>query len=134
MVKPAIAAIALTAAALTLSGCDRHEDAVGPGSSAKGRYAGIGTFEADRLWAQMSGAAESNDPAAAKLADDSEIIVVIDSRTGEVRQCGNNSGYCVTMNPWSQPGQRTATPVKLKKHAADLELEGANAETAQPAR
>jgi hypothetical protein len=106
----------------------------GSSPRAQGRYSGIGIFETDRLW-KKSGVAEPKDPAAARLADDTAVIVVIDSHTGEVRQCGNNSGYCVTMNPWAEPGQRTAAPVKLTKHAADLDVarEQATAET-PPAR
>ncbi|MEO6360922.1 MAG: hypothetical protein ABIO43_10160 [Sphingomicrobium sp.] len=59
----------------------------------------------------------------AKLEDDENVIVVIDSQTGEVRQCGDHSGFCVTMTPWAAQGPRTAAPVKLKKHAADLDAE-----------
>ncbi len=50
-------------------------------------------------------------------------IVVIDSHTGEVRQCGDYSGFCVTMNPWTGQGSRVEAPVKLKNHAADVQAE-----------
>jgi hypothetical protein len=51
-----------------------------------------------------------------------------------VRQCGDYSGVCVAMNPWAGQGSRSATPVKLKKHAADLAAENhAGVEEAEPA-
>jgi len=66
----------------------------------------------------------SADPAAATIADDEHVIVVIDSHTGEVRQCGDHSGYCVAMNPWNGAGSGVpALPAKLVKHAADLAAE-----------
>jgi len=69
----------------------------------------------------MNGPA-SQDPAAAKLADDEHVIVVLDSHTGEIRQCGDHSGFCVAMNPWTSTAAASA-PVKLVKHAADLNAE-----------
>jgi hypothetical protein len=119
-------------AGLVLSGCNRPEGATAPGAKSPGRYAGIGTFASDRLWAHRDGVADPKEPAAARLADDTQIIVVLDSHTGEVRQCGNHSGYCVTMNPWATAP--ATAPVKLKKHAADLEAEDqAATKSAEPA-
>jgi len=106
----------------------------GPGPKSSGRYAGIGTYDAGRLWGQMAGIAAPSDPTAAKLEDDEHVIVVVDSHTGEVRQCGDHSGICVAMDPWAGQGSRTAAPVKLKKHAADLAAEDqASVEEAAPA-
>ena len=102
-----------------LSGCDRH-DAAGTGPKSAGRYVGIGVFEPGRLWQEIAGAPSPKDPAAAKLEDDEHVIVVIDSHTGEVRQCGDHSGFCVVMNPWSGAGSAATAPVKLAKHEADL--------------
>ena len=117
-----------------LSGCGQEGAMSGPGPKSSGRYAGIGTFDAGRLWGQMAGIAVPSNPAAAKLADDEHVIVVIDSHTGEVRQCGDYSGICVAMNPWTGQGMKSATPVKLKKHAADLAAEDqASVEEAAPA-
>ena len=99
-----------------LSGCQQSPQAAPPKS--QGRFAGIGVFDAGKLWAQMTGAGQSLNAAAASIADDEHIIVVLDSHTGEVRQCGDHSGYCVKMNPWT--GSQAALPVKLAKHAADL--------------
>lgn len=103
-----------------LAGCDRNPSASTPGPKSPGRYAGIGMFDAGRLWAQMARGPTSNDAAAARIDDDEHIIVVIDSHTGEVRQCGDHSGVCVAMNPWSTTAAVASLPVKLTKHATDL--------------
>jgi len=118
----AIWVVGLLATACVLAGCQRADDAYGPNPMTSGRYAGIGTFDAGRMWSQTAGVAAPKDPAAAKLEDDEHVIVVIDTRTGEVRQCGDHSGVCVAMNPWSGAGGLTA-PVSLKKHAAELDAE-----------
>jgi hypothetical protein len=75
------------------------------------------------MWAEMPRPTAKADPAAARLEDDEHIIVVVDSHTGEVRQCGDHSGYCVAMNPWTRTGPQTTLPVKLEKHASDLAAE-----------
>lgn len=106
-----------------LSACHRAPDATANGSRNPGRYAGIGVFDAGRLWAETSRPNAKADPAAARLDDDEHIIVVLDSHTGEVRQCGDHSGYCVAMNPWTRTGPETMLPVKLEKHASDLVAE-----------
>ena len=129
------AALAVVMAACGLSGCGSSEGAFTDSApESPGRYSGIGTYEAGRLWAQMAGVEAPSDPAAAKLEDDDQIIVVVDSHTGEVRQCGNYSGVCVTTNPWTGQGSPNAAPVKLAKHAADLAAEDqAGVEEAAPA-
>lgn len=104
-----------------------------PGSksgSGDGRYAGIGVFDAGRLWARMVQENPPNEPEKARIADDEHVIVVVDTRTGEVRQCGDLSGYCVSMNPWS--GAKPPAPVKLSKHAAELDAEAEAAAKARP--
>lgn len=115
-------------AAATLSGCGRQDAAEPMQSRSPGRYAGIGTFEPGRLWRELAGAPAAADPKAANLADDEHIIVVLDSHTGEVRQCGDHSGVCVAMNPWSGKGEPIAVPTKLTKHAADVDAEAENAQ------
>lgn len=129
-----ISALSILATGCLLSGCGQQGAVSGPGPKSQGRYAGIGTYDAGRLWGQMAGIEAPADAAAAKLEDDEHIIVVIDSHTGEVRQCGDYSGVCVAMNPWAGQGARSATPVKLKKHAADLAAEDqATVEEVEPA-
>jgi hypothetical protein len=110
--------------AAAIAGCDRQADIDAPGHHAGGRYQGIGIYPADALWSRLSAGDANKDQTRALRADDGQIIVVVDSRTGEIRQCGNLSGYCVTMNPWSGPlgGDRSA-PLSLSKHAADLATE-----------
>jgi hypothetical protein len=115
--------IAILVLGLALGGCNKADEAeYGTNPKPQGRYAGIGTFEAGRMWNQAAGAVAPKDPATAKLEDDEHVIVVIDTRTGEVRQCGDHSGVCVAMNPWTSAGGLTA-PVALKKHAAELDAE-----------
>ena len=113
----------LLLSAFLLLGCNQREAASSAGPKSPGRYAGIGTFDAGRLWQEMRGASPTQDAAAAKLADDEHVIVVLDSHTGEVRQCGDHSGYCVSMNPWTASGPGSAVPVKLNKHASDIDAE-----------
>ena len=117
----------LTVLFVVLAGCNQSPSPSAPGPKNPGRFAGIGVFDAGRLWGQMASPASPSDAALAKLQDDEHIIVVIDSHSGEVRQCGDHSGYCVSMNPWAVGGAQALLPVKLGKHAADFEKEDRNA-------
>lgn len=129
-----VSAFAVLLTSWALSGCGEEVAMPDSGPRSAGRYSGIGTYDAGRLWAEMAGIKSPSDPAAARLEDDEHIIVVIDSHTGEVRQCGDYSGVCVSMNPWTGQDARSATPVKLEKHAADLAAEdAARLEEAAPA-
>ena len=101
-------------------GCGQQDSVAGPGLKGQGRYAGIGTYTVGRLWSEMADSSASPDAAAARLSDDDQVIVVVDSHTGEVRQCGNYSGVCVTLNPWSNGRSLVPAPAKLNQHAADL--------------
>lgn len=116
-----IAAIAI--AAVALCGCDQQAAGTGQQAVPRGRYVGIGTYPASRLWAHIAVPKEAK-PAAANTADDGQVIVVVDSMTGEVRQCGNFSGFCIGMNPWTGalPAAQ-AGPVTLTRHEADLQRE-----------
>ena len=118
-------------AAVALGGCDGGADWRGEGSKQHhGRYAGIGIYPADKMWSEMTVADKPKDKAAATTADDQNVIVVVDSNTGEIRQCGNLSGYCVGMNPWGHALAGTqSAPLGLDKHAADIE-EAVSNETA----
>jgi hypothetical protein len=119
--------IGLVLTAFVMAGCNKGDEASSSiGQKSPGRYAGIGTFEAGRLWQEMKGAPASQDPTTANLADDEHIIVVLDSHTGEIRQCGDHSGFCVAMNPWTGTGNVAGAPVKLAKHAANLDMENQN--------
>lgn len=114
--------LALTASALTLGGCQKQvaSPAGGKAFSPKGRFVGIGLYTPGQMWLQLTRAMPA-DPAVASLDDDEQVIVVLDSKTGEVRQCGNLSGHCIAMNPWSArlTGTRQ-TPTPVTKHASQL--------------
>ena len=115
----AISVACIVLAATSVCGCGQQPDAASSGRH--GRYLGIGTYSPGQLWARMAQSGKPHDAAAATVADDEHIIVVVDSQTGEVRECGDYSGRCVSMNPWTRaiaPDQ--ATPVRLTTHAADL--------------
>lgn len=114
-------------AGLALGGCHGRADWRGDDSKPHhGRYTGIGIYPADSLWSHIVGADKPKDEAIATTAADQNIIVVVDGETGEIRQCGNLSGYCVGMNPWSHKlaGKQIA-PLALDKHAAEPSNESA---------
>jgi hypothetical protein len=114
--------LAVVTAVFCLGACDRPR-VVGDGE-ARGRFAGIGIYSTDRLWSQLAGASAPKSAAAARLKDDQKVIVVVDTRTGEIRQCGNLSGYCVGLNPWARPlTDAQAAPLSLLKHEEDFERE-----------
>jgi hypothetical protein len=126
--------LAMTAA-LALAGCQKKADGFSTilGQHRDGRYVGIGLYPAGTMWEQVAQEGAKAEGPAARLKDDDQIIVVIDSVTGEVRQCGNLSGYCVAMNPFTAKlGPQRSAPIPVIKHAADLQVE-ADA-TAAPAR
>ncbi|HEY5711201.1 MAG TPA: hypothetical protein VIT38_04825 [Allosphingosinicella sp.] len=106
-------------AAILLAGCgDRAVNGL-EAQHHGGRFVGIGIYAPHTLWQRMTGVPRPANAQAATLEDDSQIIVVVDSQTGEIRQCGNLSGHCIRMNPWSGG----PAPVSLSAHAADLERE-----------
>src|SRR5579872_3886441 len=107
----------LVVAALLLGGCQKR-GATLASSGHHGRYVGVGIYTPATPWTKLAAASGSASPAAARLADDQAIIVVVDSDTGEVRACGDLSGYCVGMNPWRAGLARAQTaPVDLTQHA-----------------
>ena len=108
---------------LSIGACDTAPE-LSPPAGQQGHFIGIGIYQAGEIWSRMAAANRARDAAAANLGDDSHVIVVVDSRTGEIRQCGNYSGHCIGMNPWAGPlGQGQAAPVPLTRHAADLARE-----------
>jgi hypothetical protein len=114
--------------ATLLSGCDRT-----PATSQTihhgGRYLGIGIYQASDLWQHMIAAARPADATAATVRDASQVIVVVDSNSGEIRQCGNMSGHCIGMNPWATTlGRGQAAPVALNVHADDILREAQEAD------
>jgi hypothetical protein len=61
---------------------------------------------------------------------------VVDTETGEVRECGDLSGTCAAFNPWTRAiASGQAAPVALTAHAADLAREAeAKANQTAPAK
>jgi hypothetical protein len=107
----------VTLAIFGLGGCHRS-DATPDGAARHGRYAGVGIYAPSQAWTKLDVLAPS-DFAAAKLSDDQAIIVVVDSETGEVRACGDLSGYCVGLDPWRAGlAKSQLAPVKLTSHVA----------------
>lgn len=94
-------ALAILAGTL-LSSCQKASDTPSTGT-ARGRYVGVGHYSPGSLWPQVARAAPAPDPAKARPEDDDQVIIVMDSLTGELRQCGNFSGRCIGQNPWSKP-------------------------------
>ncbi|MBL8555354.1 MAG: hypothetical protein JNL41_13840 [Phenylobacterium sp.] len=137
--------VILSLAAMALAGCQKKEEA--PAGAAfdsrtglfatKGRYIGVGLYRPDHLWARLRPApaphagAAAPGPVPASTDDDDQIIVVVDSKTGEVRQCGNLSGHCIALDPWATTSDGGGTPVMLAKNNALLAAEAqAQAEAA----
>jgi len=108
-----------------LAACDQGPSSPGAGRKDQGRYSGIGIYEAGRLWAQTKGAPAATANDTARLEDDEHVIVIVDTHSGEVRQCGDHSGICVAMKPWSNGNPLFAAPVRLEKHASELDAEAA---------
>jgi len=109
-------------AVAALGGCSRQVDA--PTSAvAHGRYVGVGHYSPGPMWSQVVRVGAPAD-AAARTRDDEQVIIVMDTNTGEVRQCGALSGYCIGMNPWAKPlapGQ--SAPLAVAKHWDELSAE-----------
>jgi hypothetical protein len=104
-------------AAAALGACKKSDLSPLSVDAHRGRYAGVGIYAPGAGWArQMAGGGAAT--TAARLEDDEAVIVVIDSQTGEVRACGDLSGYCIGMNPWNAAlAKPQQTPVGLSAHA-----------------
>jgi len=103
--------------ALSVSGCRRLADDDPAGQAGRTGYVGIGIYAPSVAWQRLvQGKAQANpNPASARTVDDQAVIVVQNSRTGDIRACGDMTGYCIGMNPWAKPpGQ--ITPVSLAAH------------------
>jgi len=112
---------ALAIAALGLWGCAKpsSEDTRSGQASGRGPYTGVGIYGPSRQWTRLIANQPAKDPAAARAIDDQVIIIVQNSATGEVRACGDLTGYCIGMNPWKAPLLASQiTPVKLTEHVA----------------
>ncbi|MGA0601639.1 hypothetical protein ACO2Q3_13120 [Caulobacter sp. KR2-114] len=93
-----------------------------------GRYLGVGIYTPGQGWGRLVQAQAEPSAGDARLADDQAIIVVMDSRSGEVRACGDLTGYCIGLNPWAAPlAQSRRTPVTLSGHEGDGDATPADA-------
>lgn len=107
-------------AATCLAGCKKGGAAwLGPEhEQGRRRYAGIGIYSPAQPWTRMVAAQQAKATPAAQTIDDQAIIVVQDSVTGEVRACGDLTGYCIGMNPWKTPlAAAQLAPINLTEHA-----------------
>ena len=127
-------------AAVLLGACQKKAEAPGiglfGGNGPRGRYVAVGLYAPGQMWAHLEPAPAPAEPSvdrgAATLADDEQIIVVMDSATGELRQCGNLSGHCIGFNPWVKPlGATQSAPAQLLKHAQQLHGEAEAAATSE---
>jgi len=114
----AVGAVIL-AALMGLEGCHRGawsgDEATRGG---RGHFAGVGIYQPNLNWTQLAEAPTTNGPSAAKRVDDQAIIVVVDTNSGEIRACGDLSGYCVAQNPWRAGlAASQLTPVPMAAHA-----------------
>jgi hypothetical protein len=87
-------------------------------NSQHGRYVGVGLYNPTKQWTHMVHGQAPRDDTLAKPIDDQVIIVVADSATGELRACGDLTGYCIGMNPWEHAlGASQIAPIQLTAHA-----------------
>ena len=136
------------AAGLALAGCQKKEEAPAPavgepvaGHGPRSRFVGIGLYAPGPMWRELVAPRPPSDPAAAhaqpepaQLDDDEQVIVVVDSATGEVRQCGNLTGMCLAMNPWAQGvPQAWQPPARVVRHLEQIRAEDAAAWKAREA-
>ncbi len=97
-----------------LSGCEKPQL---ESSTHHGRYVGIGIYNPREQWTKIVGADALNVTPTARTIDDQAILVVEDSDTGEIRACGDLTGYCIGMNPWAHAlSSSQNVPVSLTEH------------------
>lgn len=76
-----------------------------------GRYEGIGVATPGEAWSRIADAPKSGSDKLATLRDDDYVVFVTDTQTGEVRECGNRSGFCIRIRPWDKPAALAPLPV-----------------------
>ena len=137
MYRALFMALAL-ASCLGISGCRRFPPGTAGLGQPHGRYSGVGLYEPGKQWANLVAGRQTPDPNAARPIDDQAIIVVQDSATGEVRACGDLTGYCIGMNPWKKAlAAEQIAPVRVTAHLGQEAPEGGAAQTStgeKPAR
>lgn len=102
--------------AISLCGCYDGKPSL-QNASHHGRYVGIGIYTPEEQWTKMVGADAQKSTDAARTLDDQAIIVVEDSETGEIRACGDLTGYCIGTNPWKKMlAASQVMPINLTEH------------------
>ena len=79
-----------------------------------GRYEGIGIATPGEGWIKIADAPKPDSDKAATLRDDDYVIFVTDTQTGEVRECGDRSGFCIKVQPWAKDAP--SAPLALTDH------------------
>jgi hypothetical protein len=127
MNKAVIGVAAAAIASAALGGCvKKSDDGFFSDGSHRARYLGVGHFTPGPAWSKLVRADAPKDPASAKTGDDEQVIIVMDGVTGELRQCGNLSGYCIGMNPWAKPLVATqSVPVAIDRREEETPPQGA---------
>jgi len=110
--------ILIAVACLVVAGCQKFEPA-GQGSTARGRYQGIGIATPGERWSKLADAPKPASGKAADLNDDDYVVFVTDSSTGEIRECGNRSGFCVSIHPWDRTAPKAPLSLTAHAHAQD---------------
>jgi len=111
-----VSAVAFGTIAFAVGGCSGAGSPLAEAGS-HGRFVGVGIYGPGKSWTRMVAAQSSKNGAAARPIDDQVILVVTDSQTGELRACGDLTGYCIGMNPWKQPLPRSrVSPIDLTAH------------------
>jgi len=129
--------VGVVIAAVSLSACKRKDGtwASLSGEPHQGRYLGVGVYRPEAAWARMVSAQQTDTTPAAKTAGDQVVIVVVDSGTGEVRACGDLSGYCIGMNPWNKALAKTQiAPIAMTRHAKAPPPDDLDPAQAEPAK
>ena len=98
--------------AVLLAGCGPH--LANAPHRGEGRFQGIGIGPAGDAWRKLADAPKPVSAKTANLADDDYLIVVTDTVTGEVRECGDRSGFCIQLRPWDKPAP--STPLLVTEH------------------
>ena len=102
---------------LALGGCNPIAVTSEDQANHHGRYSGVGIYGPSRQWTKLVATQQAKDPQVAQPIDDQVIIVVQDTATGEVRACGDLTGYCIGMNPWKTAlVSSQIAPLKLTEH------------------
>lgn len=92
-----------------------------------GRYEGVGIATPGDQWSKLADAPKPISDKAATLSDDDYVVFVTDTKTGEVRECGDRSGFCIQLRPWDK--QAPLAPLPVTEHTQHKSDSGADATT-----